>query len=114
MFWLVIESFKTSDDMGPFFGVLDLGVAQWMKDEIMAKFKSIWDHYVENLGSHVASQELRNILLRQLEKSNVLKPDIAHFHRVGIGDKFKTYEYLYSCMVRQLDLATQKRNRQAQ
>ena len=58
--------------------------------------------------------ELRNILHRQLEKSHCLKPDIAYYGRNGAAHPNKTYDFLYTCMVRWLDTQTLKRNRQAQ
>ena len=100
--------------MGHFYGIMDLGQVEWMQDASMAKFKSVWDHYVENLGSHVNIIELRNILYRQLEKSHCLKPDIAYYDRIGAAHPNKTYDFLYKCMVRWFDTQKLKRNRQAQ
>ena len=112
--WLFLESFKTSDEMGNFYGIIDLANVTFTDDARMSQFKNQWDFYTENLGTKVSRIELRNILLRQLEKSTVLRADIAHYHRKEPGHPDKTSGYLYHCMVRYLELETQKRNRQAQ
>ena len=54
------------------------------------------------MHTSLSRHELAGILLQKLEKSTVLKEDIAHYHRQVPGHPDQSYEYLMNSMNRYL------------
>ena len=109
----ILEVFRTNDKLGHFYGILDLARVQFTTDGEMDMFRDRWDHYVDNMREPLKDEQLAEILLEQLEKSEVLKPDIDNYKRMKDDDENKTYSYLLESMDRHLSLMAKKCNRDA-
>ena len=62
----------------------------------------------------VLKEEIEYTCLQQVEQSQEMAHDIAHYHRVHDSHPHKSYAYLYDTLNRHLALKQQERNRQEQ
>jgi hypothetical protein len=78
----------TSDQRSVVFGVDDLINLEWLGGEKMDEFVDMWKWIHTNmlLGTHLLDDARRDIFIVQIEKSVVLKEDIAHYHRYKNSD----------------------------
>ena len=55
-------------------------------------FMYIWENMLSQMHTSLSRHELAGILLQKLEKSNVLKEDLAHYYRQEPGHPDHSYE----------------------
>ena len=112
--WLILQHFKTNPKMGVFYNVTDIGQVKWRGDtpRQVHTFMMIWKYILHNTKTKIPTDELAEILLTKLEKSNVLKGDIDAYNRMKEDDPDRTYDYLMSSMVRYLDRCRYHSNRE--
>ena len=81
----------------------------------MDEFRDLWDHYLGNMQpTKELQQELEQLFLQGVEKSEVLKHDIAYYHRLHENHPYKTYKFLYGPLCRHVSMEQRGHNRRAQ
>ena len=112
---MIYEWFRTDSHMVMVYNFTDLNTLAWKGDAKIHEFLDQWDHLIDNMDplNSVSDITYRDILYKQLEKSAVLKEDMAHYRREPRDGKDKTYDFLRNSMVRHLDVEHQKKQRDA-
>ena len=110
--WLILDYFKTNQEMSVVYTVQDLTGLEWLGDKNMHTFKYFWDTMVARMRSEFSEATLSEILVGKLEKSVELKEDIRHYQRSPAGHPDRSYHYLLSCMDRHLARQRLYKNRQ--
>ena len=87
--WMIFTFFKRSPKMGVLYSVTDLAKLDWMGDKHIYKFLMTWRLVLDQMQTTLPADELIGILMQKMEKSVVLKEDIAHFYRMDEGHKDK-------------------------
>jgi hypothetical protein len=100
--------------MSVVFGVNDLLNLKWLGDEQMDEFIYMWRWIHTNvpLGPRLPDDTRRDIFIVQIEKSVVLKEDIAHYHRTKNSDHKNTVlisKFLEECVDRHLQPAHERK-----
>ena len=79
---------------GHFYSIFDLQTVTWKGDKKMDEFRDLWDHYLGNMQTtKELQQEIEQLFLQAVETSEVLKHDIAYYHRLHENHPDKTYKY---------------------
>ena len=80
----------------------------------MKTFRDAWEECCDGMcyDSSIPEDQLEAILLRELEKSTKLAPEIAHYHRVGETHRDHSYHFLlYSVLDGHIGRELEKYNR---
>ena len=109
--WLILTFFKRNPKMGVIYSVTDLAKLDWMGDKQIYKFLMMWRLMLDQMNTTLPESELTEILLQKVEKSIVLKEDVAHFYRMDDGDPSKNTNYLIRSMENHLDRERYRANR---
>ena len=104
--WLIFTFFKRNPKMGVMYGATDLAKLEWMGDQQIHKFLTMW-----RLMMTKSRPELSEILMQKMEKSVALKEDIAHYYRMDEGHRDKNYEFLIRTMEKYMDQERYRTNR---
>ena len=101
--------------MGHFYSILDLQTVKWKGDKHMDEFRDLWDHYLGNMQTtKELHQEIEQLFLQEIEKSEALKHDIAYYYRLHENHPDKTYKFLYGSLCRHVAMEQRGHNRRAQ
>lgn len=102
--WLILKHFQTNPRLGVMYQITDFGDLEWRGDKPtdVHTFMYIWENMLFQMHTSLSRHGLAGILLQKLEKSTVLKEDIAHYHRRIPGHPDPSYEYLMNSMSRYL------------
>ena len=102
--WLILKHFQTNPQLGVMYQITDFADLEWRGDKPtdVHTFMYIWENMLSQMHTSLSRHELAGILLQKLEKSTVLKEDIAHYHRQVPGHPDQSYEYLMNSMSRYL------------
>ena len=101
--WLIFNFFKRSPQMGVIYSVADLAKLEWMGDKQIHKFLMMWRLMLDQMQTILPAEELLETLMQNMEKSVVLKEDIAHFYRLDKDDTDRNYDFLTRSMENYLD-----------
>ena len=93
--WLVLKHFQTNPRLGVMYQITDFAGLEWRGDKPaeIHTFTYIWENMFSQMHTSLSRHELAGILLQKLEKSNVLKEDLAHYWRKEPGHPDHSYEY---------------------
>ena len=102
--WLVLKHFQTNPQVGVMYQITEFADLEWRGDKPteIHTFMYIWENMLSQMHTLLSRHELAGILLQKLEKSNVLKEDLAHYYRQEPGHPDHSYEYLINSMTRYL------------
>ena len=102
--WLVLKHFQTNPQVGAMYQITDFADFEWRGDEPteIHTFMYILENMLSQMHTSLSRHELAGISLQRLEKSNVLKEDLAHYYRQEPGHPDHNYEYLINSMTRYL------------
>ena len=107
------DYYKTSIEAGSLYRVEDLlGVAK-IGDTIgdLRKFVNRWDATIAGMENPPDDFVLRDILLRQVRGSSLMKYDIEVFDRAREGTHEKSYKFLHQSMKEMIDRERLRENR---
>ena len=107
------DYYKTSIEAGSLYRVEDLlGVAK-IGDTIgdLRKFVNRWDATIAGMESPPDDFVLRDILLRQIRGSSLMKNNIEVFDRAREGTHEKSYKFLHQSMKEMIDRERLRENR---
>ena len=81
--WLALKHFQTNPQLGVMYQITDFAELEWRGDKPTEIHTSmyIWENMLSQMHTSLSRNELANILIQKLEKSNVLKEDLAHYWR---------------------------------
>ena len=84
--------------------ITDFADLEWRGDKPteIHTFMCIWENMLSQMHTSLSRHELAGILSQKLEKSNVLKEDLAHYYRQEPGHPDHSYEYSINPMTRYL------------
>lgn len=107
------DYFKTSEEAGNLYRVEDLLNVIKVGDSIqdLKRFVKKWDATIAGMREPPEDYILRDILLRQIRSSLLLKYDIEVFDRAREGDKQKTYAFLLQSIKDLIDRERLRENR---
>ena len=90
------DYFKTSEEPGTLYSLEDLLKVAKFGDTIadLKKFINRWDAVLAGMKKEPEETVLRDVLLRQIRPSTLLKYDIDTYDRAKEGDPSKTYSFL--------------------
>ena len=90
------DYFKTSEEAGTLYSLEDLLKVAKFGDTIadLKKFINRWDAVLAGMKKEPEETVLRDVLLRQIRPSTLLKYDIDTYDRAKEGDPSKTYSFL--------------------
>ena len=94
-----------------FRSVTDLAKLDWMGDKQIHKFLMMWRLMLDQMNTILPQDEVTEILLQKVEKSIVLKEDVAHFYRMDEDDPNKNTDYLIRSMENYMDRERYRTNR---
>ena len=109
--WLIFNFFKRNPKMGVIYSVTDLAKLEWMGDKQIHKFLMMWRLMLDQMQTTLPADELTEILMQKMEKSVVLKEDIAHFYRLDEDDPDRNCDFLIRSMENYLDRERYRTNR---
>ena len=84
--------------MGVLYSVADLAKLEWMGDKQIHKFLMMWSLALDQTQITLPAEELIEILMQKMEKSVVLKKNIAHFCRLDKDDNDRNCDFLIRSM----------------
>ena len=96
--WLIFNFFEGSPKMGVLYSVADLAKLEWMGDKQIHKFLMMWSLALDQTQITLPAEELIEILMQKMEKSVVLKKNIAHFCRLDKDDNDRNCDFLIRSM----------------
>ncbi len=84
--------------------ITDFADLEWRGDKPneVHTFMYIWENMLSQMHTSLSRHELAGILLQKLDKSTVLKEDLAHYHRQVPGHPDQSYDFLMNSMNRYL------------
>ena len=99
------DYFKTSEEAGSLYRVEDLLGAVKVGDTVqdLRRFVNKWDATLAGMASTPEDAVLRDILLRQIRPSQLLKYDIEVFDRASEKSHEKSYSFLHQSMKNLID-----------
>ena len=102
---MMYDWLHTDAHMSTFFSFHDLSQLTWLGDKPadIEKFRQNWDHVLEHTQYTMPPDCLRDLFFRMIEKSGVLREDIAHYRREqckGTGTPDFSLDYLRRCIER--------------
>ena len=119
--WLIRNFYKVNPSMAQANTIIDLVNLQWKGDNNMDEFLNKWDKILGSMNmvfdvrkDKEKNDMLRDILLPKMEKSNVLKEDIAYYYRLMTDGKAPTFEWLRDRMEAYILRTDLKNNRDKQ
>ena len=107
------DYFKTSEEAGSLYRVEDLLGVVKVGDSVqdLRRFVNKWDATLAGMASTPEDAVLRDILLRQIRPSNLLKYDIEVFDRASEKSHEKSYSFLHQSMKNLIDRERLRENR---
>ena len=119
--WLLRNVYKVNPSMAQANTIIDLANLQWKGDNNMDEFLNKWDKILGSMNmvfdvrkDKEKNDMLRDILLPKMEKSNVLKEDLAYYYRLMTDGKAPTFEWLRDRMEAYILRTDLKNNRDKQ
>ena len=109
--WLIFTFFKRNPKMGMTYSVTDRAELEWMGDKQIHKFLLMWRLVLDQMQTTISEDGLTEIFTQRMEKSVVLKEDIAHFYRMDDGHGNKDHDFLITPMENYMDLERYSTNR---
>ena len=109
--WLIFTFFKRNPKMGMTYSVTDRAELEWMGDKQIHKFLLMWRLVLDQMQTTISEDGLTEIFTQRMEKSVVLKEDIAHFYRMDEGHRNKNYDFLIRSMENYMDRERYRTNR---
>ena len=109
--WLIFNFFKRNPKKGVIYSVTDLAKLGWMGDKQIHKLLMMWWLMLDQMQTTLRTDELTEILMQKMEKSAVLKEDIAHFCRLDEDDPDRNCKFLIRSMENHLDCERYRTNR---
>ena len=102
--WLILKHFQTNPQLGVMYQITDFADLEWRGDKPneVHTFMYIWENMLSQMHTSLSRHELAGILLQKLDKSTVLKEDLAHYHRQVPGHPDQSYDFLMNSMNRYL------------
>ena len=102
--WLVLKQFQTNPQLGVTCQITDFADLEWRGDKPaeIHTFMYIWENMLSQMHTSLSRHELAGSLLLKLDKSIVLKENLAHYYRQGLGHPDHSYEHLINPMTRYL------------
>ena len=107
------DYFKTSEEAGTLYSLEDLLKVAKFGDTIadLKKFINRWDAVLAGMKKEPEETVLRDVLLRQIRPSTLLKYDIDTYDRAKEGDPSKTYSFLVKAIRDLIDRERLRENR---
>ena len=107
------DYYKTSIEAGSLYRVEDLLNVTKIGDNIgdLRKFVNRWDATIAGMEEQPNDFVLRDILLRQVRGSSLMKYDIEVFDRAREGTHEKSYKFLHTSMKEMIDRERLRENR---
>ena len=107
------DYFKTSEEAGSLYRVEDLLGVVKVGDSVqdLRRFVNKWDATLAGMASTPEDAVLRDILLRQIRPSHLLKYDIEVFDRASEKSHEKSYSFLHQSMKNLIDRERLRENR---
>ena len=107
------DYFKTSEEAGSLYRVEDLLGVYKVGDTVqdLRRFVNKWDATLAGMATAPDDAVLRDILLRQIRPSQLLKYDIEVFDRAAERSHEKSYEFLHQSMKNLIDRERLRENR---
>jgi hypothetical protein len=112
--WKIYEFFRTNANAKHVQGMADLFRVQWINDDRMEEFLAHWNYVAEGLpcDPDVSMPGTKLQLFKeQLDKSSVLRQDLATFERMRDDDPHRNFDWLYDACQRHLQRARERKNR---
>ena len=87
---------RVSEEAGALYDLTDLLKKCWLGDNKikMEQFRANWENVLCGCGAVIEEKARNALLLEQLQKSQVLKQEIAHYDRLPEGDPEKSHKFL--------------------
>ena len=101
------QHFKTNEEVGSLYSVEDLLKVSLIQDDL-GTFIHNWDSVIAGMSHMPDETTLRDVLLRQIRKSQRLKFDLEKYERAKEGTPEHSYEFLIQAI---RDLLTRERMR---
>ena len=109
--WLIHDWFRLNPHMKPLYGLQDYSDIQWMGDDKIFEFLTLWKDIVAQNAIKLTHEQLATILVAEIpNKSTAIGQDKAYWKRLPDGHEQKTYEYLINSMERYLDYHQMEHN----
>ena len=109
--FLIYQFYKSDEQAGQLFSILDLSKVIWRGDKNLHKFIVTWDGVVTGMKTVIPDDQKEVIILEQLRKSTVLQHDIATYDRTPQGEPQRSYKFLYDSVKNYLTRTRQENNR---
>ena len=109
--FLICQFYKSDEQAGQLFSILDLSKVVWRGDKNLHKFIVTWDGVLTGMKNTIPDDQKEVIFLEQIRKSTVLQHDIATYDRTPQGEPQKSYKFLYDSAKSYLTRARQENNR---
>ena len=107
------DYFKTSEEAGNLYSLEDLLKVQKAGDTLpdLKRFINRWDAVIAGMKQVPEESILRDVLLRQIRNSVLMKYDIDTYDRAKEGEHHKTYKFLYQSIRDLIDRERLRENR---
>ena len=104
---------RTSDEMAMVYSINPLCKVTWPGDtpEQVSRFEGRWEKILDNMGTKLGGDTLRELILEQMSQSKELESGVKTYERES-GKK--THEFLMGCIERLLSRSMMESNRQQQ
>ena len=92
--WLICDFRRTHLSMNSLHTLQDLMSVEFHGDAKLEHFMSTWHKVVGQVGHRVEPEELANVLVQKVEKSQLLSEAIKYWRRQPLGTEQRTYDFL--------------------
>ena len=107
--WLLLDSFRTSDNSEQIYGFDHLSRLE-LKNHNLFEFLIAWNNILDNMGGcRLNGSQLRDVFYRKVKDERELLYDINLYDRMPEG-RNKRYEYLIDCVSSAIRVQDQKQN----
>ena len=110
--WLVYQYMKVSEQAGALYDISDLMGVRLYHDKL-EPFLQSWQAVLTGMRSPPDPETQEVLFYKQLQHSDQLKSEVAHYERHEIGHSDHSYEFLLAAVKRRIQKRRQDKNRKA-